>query len=159
MDLIAGDIGLETGAVAGGIVSIHHRRDRLTGQIEDDVRLGAGRLDKKGLAGERISILTIRRQMLGAQADNHRLARTDLAVRSDADRGSIRKTCGRLAVFAVHRAVENIHRRRPYERCDEEIGRFPVEFERCTLLLHPALIEHNDAVGKRDQIEAMTCVT
>src|SRR5690242_5936641 len=99
MDLLAGNIGFETLTVAGSIIPIHHSGDRLTGEIEDDMRLGARRLDQQGLPGKRISVPAAGCQMFRTKADGHCLAGANLAIRRDTDRSPVRKACGRPATL------------------------------------------------------------
>ena len=65
--LLGCDRGGEASAGAHRILAIDDRGDRPPGQLEDHVRLGAGRLDQHRAAGQVGAAAASGRQMLGAQ--------------------------------------------------------------------------------------------
>ena len=48
---------------------------------------------------------------------------------------------------------DEIHPRLPEETCDEAVGRLLVELQRRAVLLDPALVEDDDAVGQRHRLD------
>jgi hypothetical protein len=146
-------------AQADAVARIHreapmrHEDELRARDVDDELGLGAGRLDDDDLAGN--GVRRPRRgelEVLGTHAEVNALP---VAAGRAADRPADAAVDFdvRAAVRAPERALDHVHRRRADELRDEQVVRAVVELERRADLLDDAVVHHDDAVGHRHRLD------
>src|SRR5258706_9580080 len=147
-----GQLRLETHRRAGlkSVALAHHRGDVHVGELAEDLRIGAGRLDHHHLRGHAV---VGNREMLGPHADHHVAPLGDVRAHRHGQVHAAADRDREAGPVSHHAAGEKIHRGGADEARDELVRRVVVELQRRSGLLDAARVHHHDLVGHGHRLD------